>query len=124
QYLDQFSPEMRAALQAVSSHIYFRLSSADADRVAGAMDGGKPLAHLLKNLPNRQAVVKIGPESWKQIKVRSVRAETTDSSDLYERSRRRWARSRAQVEQEIRSRTPKRPPPSVVNAQESLDEWE
>jgi hypothetical protein len=124
QYLDQFSPEMRAALQAVSSHIYFRLSSADADRTAAALDGGKPLAHLLKNLPNRQAVVKIGPESWKHIKVRSVRAENTDFADLYDRSQRRWARPRTQVEQEINSRTPKRAPASPANAQESLDEWE
>jgi hypothetical protein len=124
QYMDQFSPEMRAALQAVSTHLYFRLSSADADRTASALDGGKSLSHLLKNLPNRQAVVKVGPEPWKHIKVRSVRSETADHSDLYERSRRRWARPRTAIERAIEARVPKTSPASALELEESLHEWD
>src|ERR1043166_4484094 len=50
QYLDQLAPDMRSALQAVSTQIFFHLSPPDADKISGFLDGGKAVAHLLKNL--------------------------------------------------------------------------
>jgi len=43
---------MRAAILSVGTHIFFQLSAADAQQIATALDGGKPLAELLKNLPD------------------------------------------------------------------------
>ncbi len=62
QFLDQYPAEMRAAILAVGTHAFFQLSSADAAQVAQALDGGRPLAERLKNLPLRHAIVKSGPE--------------------------------------------------------------
>ena len=42
QFLDQYPPEMRAAILAVGTHIFFQLSSPDAHQIATALDGGKP----------------------------------------------------------------------------------
>ena len=53
QFLDQYPPEMRAAILAVGTHLFFQLSSSDAQNVAAALDGGKTLAEILKNLPRR-----------------------------------------------------------------------
>ena len=44
QFLDQHPPAMRSALAAVGSHIYFQLSSGDAEKVAGTLDGGRTLS--------------------------------------------------------------------------------
>src|SRR6266700_16607 len=41
QFLDQFPREMRAATQAVGTHIAFQLSSDDAQQLAQVLDGGK-----------------------------------------------------------------------------------
>jgi hypothetical protein len=35
---------MLSALAAVGSHIYFQLSSGDAEKVAGTLDGGRTLS--------------------------------------------------------------------------------
>ena len=43
QFLDQYPPQMRAAIFAIGTHIFFQLSSPDADKVSGALDGGKSL---------------------------------------------------------------------------------
>ena len=48
QFLDQYPPEMRAAILAVGTHIFFQLSSSDAQQVATALDGGKALAEILE----------------------------------------------------------------------------
>ncbi|MGH7936599.1 MAG: type IV secretory system conjugative DNA transfer family protein, partial [Chthoniobacterales bacterium] len=66
QFLEQYPPEMRAAILSVGTHIFFQLSSSDARDIAAALDGGKPLAELLKNLPRRHAVVKTGNERWRE----------------------------------------------------------
>lgn len=104
QYIDQLAADMRSALQAVSTQIFFHLSPLDADKVSGFLDGGKTLAHLLKNLPHRQIVTKSRTEGWKHGQVINVRTPRTDFSDLYERARNRWARPRRQVEAEIAGR--------------------
>ena len=120
QFLDQYPPQMRSAILAVGTHIFFQLSSVDADRIAVALDGGKSLAAILKNLPKRQAVVKSGSSRWQQFEVPEVREPGVGSDDLYYRSRQRWAKRRVDVEREITDRIG--PVQKTIN--EQLDDWE
>lgn len=120
QYLDRFSPEMKAALSAVGSHIYFRLSSQDADRVASALDGGRSMAHQLKNLPNRQLIAKCGSDPWARVQVANSFPARTDFADLYARCQRRWTRTREEIETEIQQRQAAHSP----ERSEVLDGWE
>src|SRR5207253_5968063 len=69
QFLDQHPPEMRAAILAVHTHVFFQLSSVDASLIAQALDGGGSLAYRLKNLPQRHCIVKSGPERWMEVLV-------------------------------------------------------
>src|SRR5258708_24873158 len=107
QYLDQSPPQLRSAVLAIGTHICFQLSSADADKMAQALDGGKNLAELLRNLSMRNFVVKSGSDHWKQVLAPKVDPLKTDFRDLYERSQKRWARERSEIEQEIQGRVPK-----------------
>ena len=120
QFLDQYPPDMRAAIMAVGTHIFFQLSSADAQQIANALDGGKPLAERLKNLPRRHIVVKSGHAARQQALVPTVTPPKVDPTDLYVRSRARWARSRTAIEDEIRERQ------ADVNRtpNEALHDWE
>jgi hypothetical protein len=104
QFLDQYPPEMRAAINAVGTQIFFQLSSSDATQVANALDGGKTLAEILKNLPRRHMVVKTGAERWQQTMVPMLAEPKTDPSDLIARSRARWSRKRSDIEAEVRQR--------------------
>lgn len=104
QYLDQYPAEMRSAILAVGTHIFFQLSSADAQAIATALDGGKPLAERLKNLPRRHIVVKTGHERWQEAIVPTLKETKADYTDLYNRCRNRWARRRDEIEQAISSR--------------------
>ncbi len=120
QFLDQNPAEMRAAMMAIGTHIFFQLSSSDAQLISSALDGGKSLAELLKNLPRRHMVVKTGSERWQQAVAPMLAEPKTDPSDLYARSRARWARKRTDIERDIRERQ------SVAGrtTKESLDDWE
>ena len=120
QFLEQYPPQIRAAIMAVGTHIFFQLSSADADKVASALDGGKRLAETLKNLPKRRLVVKSGSERWHEVLVPSVSQPESDSTDLYNRCRARWARRRTDIEAEIRQRHQR----ASQRAEEVLDDWE
>jgi hypothetical protein len=104
QFLDQYPTEMRSAILAVGTHIFFQLSSPDAQQIAVALDGGKQLSELLKNLPRRHMIVKIGHERWGEAVVPNVSEPKSDFKSLYHRSRARWARKRSDVEQEITRR--------------------
>jgi hypothetical protein len=104
QYLDQYPPSMRSAVLSVASHILFQLSSADADKMAAALDGGKSLSEMLKNLPPRHFVAKIGHCRWQRGVVSTVADSRTDTTDLYRRCRERWTRRRADIESDIRAR--------------------
>jgi hypothetical protein len=104
QFLDQYPAEMRSAILAVGTHAYFQLSSTDASQVAQALDGGKPLAERLKNLPLRHAIVKSSPDRWAEIRVPTVEAANVDYTDLVNRSRFKWGRTRKQIEQDIAKR--------------------
>jgi Helicase HerA, central domain len=104
QFLDQYPDEMRSAILAMGSHIFFQLSSPDAQQIAMSLDGARPLAELLKNLPRRHMVVKTGSERWREGVVPTVEQPRVDFSDLYRRSHARWARKRSDVEKEIAER--------------------
>jgi hypothetical protein len=119
QYIDQLAPDMRAALQAVSTQIFFHLAPVDAEKVAGFLDGGKQLAHLLKNLPHRQIVTKSRTDVWKHGAVVDVKTPRTDFSDLYGRARLRFARPRKQIEAEISGRVVR-----TASTQRNLNDWE
>ena len=120
QFLDQYPSEMRAAILAVGTHIFFQLSSSDAQQVATALDGGKALAEILKNLPRRHMIVKTGAERWQQTLVPTLAEPKTDPSDLYARCQARWARKRSDIEADIRERQ------AVTGrkTKEALDAWE
>jgi hypothetical protein len=120
QFLEQYPPQMRAAIMAVGTHIFFQLSSVDADRMATALDGGKRLAELLKNLPKRHLVIKSGSYRPQEVLVPTVAEPAADYTDLYNRCRARWARRRTEVEVEIRQRHQQ----AKRGAEEVLDDWE
>lgn len=120
QFLEQYPAQMRAAIMAVGTHVFFQLSSTDADKIASALDGGKRLAELLKNLPKRQMVVKSGSHRHQEVLVPNVAEPAADYSDLYNRCRARWARRRSDVETEIRARHQQ----ASRRTEEALDEWE
>jgi Helicase HerA, central domain len=104
QFLDQYPAQMRAAILAVGTHVFFQLSSADAAQVAQALDGGKSLAERLKNLPQRHAILKSGAERWTEFAVPTVRSPQVDYSDLATRSRFTRGRARVVIEREIAGR--------------------
>jgi Type IV secretion-system coupling protein DNA-binding domain len=120
QFLDQYPPEMRAAILSVGTHVFFQLSSVDAYHIAQALDGGKPLGERLKNLSQRHAVVKSGPERWGEIVIPTVRDPHTAFSDLLNRSRHRFGRTRIEIERDIAKRQ------SLVGSsgKEFFDAWE
>ena len=120
QYLDQYPPQLRSAVLAIGTHICFQLSSTDADKMAQALDGGKNLAELLRNLPLRNFVIKSGSDPWKQVLAPKVEVLQNDFRGFYERCQKRWAKERFRIEEEIQSRVPK----SEGSGKEGLDEWE
>jgi hypothetical protein len=120
QFLEQYPQQMRAAIMAVGTHIFFQLSSPDADKIASALDGGKRLAEILKNLPKRHMVVKSGSHRHQEVLVPNVADPATDFADLYNRCRGRWARRRADIEVEIRQRHLQ----ANRRTEEVLNDWE
>lgn len=105
QYLDQYPPEMRAAILSVGTLVFFQLVGSDAEKASSLLDGGKRLTELLKDLPKRNMVMKSGNERWVQAQVPTVAEPRTSSTDLHNRCRARWARRRTDIEAEIRTRS-------------------
>lgn len=120
QFLDQYPAEMRAAILAVGTHAFFQLSSVDANQVAQALDGGKPLAEKLKNLPQRHAIVKTGAERYAEIRIPTIHDPRVDYTDLLNRSRYQWGRVRAHIERDIA----KRQAVADRKTEEVLNDWE
>jgi len=104
QFLDQYPPEMRAAILAVGPHAFFQLSSADANQVAQALDGVKPLAERLKNLRQRHCIVKTGAERWTEVRIPTIEDPKVDYTGLLTRSRYQWGQVRSQIEKDIAKR--------------------
>jgi len=119
QFLEQHPPEVRAALLSAGSFVLFRLSAPDAEKFATYFDGGKRLAELLKNLPQRHVVVKTGDQHWQQAVIPRIEDPEIDYSDLYRRCRLRWMRPRAQIEAEIRERHQR-----AAHSREEFNDWE
>ena len=125
QFLGQLPPSMQAAASAVGTHIYFQLSSGDADKAASSLDGGKRLSALLKNLVKRHVVLKSGSDHWVEVQVSRVPQTEADSSDLLARVRRRWSTPRQQVEAQIRQRLVRfAAPQSGEGLREELHDWD
>ena len=120
QFLDQYPPAMRSALAAVGSHIYFQLSSSDAEKVAGTLDGGRTLAQELKNLPQRHLVLKSGHQRVERAIVPTIAQPEGDARDLLARSLQRWARRRTEIEAAIRRRHES----MRITTGEALHDWE
>lgn len=120
QYLEQLPQEMRAAILAIGTHLFFQLSPPDAQFVAAALDGGKTLAERLKNLPPRQLIVKSGSDRLAEVAVPELREAKVPWQNLYERSRRQWGKTHNAIDEEIAARQ------ATVgrSAQEALHEWE
>jgi hypothetical protein len=104
QFLDQYPQTMRAAIQSVGTHVFFQLSTNDAPQIAQALDGGKPLAERLKNLPPRHFVVKSGADRAREGVVPNVDEPKANAEDLVARARAFRARPRAEIEKEITER--------------------
>jgi hypothetical protein len=119
QFLDQYPLPMRSAIFSVGSHISFQLSNADAATVAQMLDGGKPLAEQLKNLPPRHFIMKSGADRWAEGCVPTVEDPRTNFSDLVNRSRAVYAKPRAEIEQEIAARRAN----FTTNPNEALHDW-
>ncbi len=120
QFLDQYPAEMRAAILAVGTHVFFQLSSADAAQIAQALDGGKPLAERLKNLPARHAIVKSSSDRWAEIVVPTVVEPKVDYTDLVSRTRYVQSRVRAHIERDIAERQKQ----YTQTTSEALHDWE
>ncbi len=104
QFLEQIPQEMRAALLSVATHVFFQLSSADATLVSQILDGGRPLAERLKNLPNQHFIVKTGSDRWVEARVPRVEEPKVDYTDLWTRTRYERGRVRAHIERDIAQR--------------------
>ena len=104
QFLDQYPAPMRAAILSIGTHCFFQLSSTDATAVAQMLDGGKSLAELLKNLPQRHFVMKSGADRWTEACVPPVEDAKASYADLLNRSRALRTRPRAEIEREIGER--------------------
>jgi energy-coupling factor transporter ATP-binding protein EcfA2 len=120
QFLDQYPPAMRSALAAVGSHIYFQLSSSDAEKMAGTLDGGRTLTQELKNLPQRHLVLKSGHLRFERAVVPTIAQPEGDARDLLARSLQRWARRRTEIEAAIRHRHES----MRITTGEALHDWE
>jgi len=121
QFLDQYPPQMRSAILAIGTHILFQLSSQDAEKMAAALDGGKHLAEILKNLPPRNLVVKSGHHHHQHVIVPDFAPARADFQNLLTRCKDRWARRRADVEREIRGRIGIN---HTQETREALDGWQ
>jgi hypothetical protein len=104
QFLDQYPAEMRAAILAVGTHVFFQLSSADANQIAQALDGGRSLAERLKNLYQRHAIMKSGADRAVEFRVPTVREPQADYTDLLNGSRYLRGRVRQHIERDIAER--------------------
>jgi hypothetical protein len=104
QFLDQYPAQMRAAILSIGTHAFFQLSSADATTVSQILDGGKPLAERLKNLPQRHFLLKSDSDRWVEGSVPTVEDTKSSYRDLLNRSRTLRARPRAEIERDIAQR--------------------
>jgi energy-coupling factor transporter ATP-binding protein EcfA2 len=120
QFLDQYPQAMRSAILSVGTHVCFQLSSTDADKMGPNLAGSKHLAELLKNLPHQELIAKSGSYPATHLRVPEIPKPQASFADLYERSRRRWARRRTDIERQIQERQKA----ATETQAEVLDAWD
>lgn len=104
QYLEQYAPSMRAAMLAMGSHVFFALSGPDAERVAHAIGRGRETAQRLRNLPKRNFILREAGGSIDEGRVPTVAQPRVSAVKLLARVKRRWTRSRREVDAQILAR--------------------
>jgi hypothetical protein len=119
QFSAQLPAEMRSAVQAVGTRIFFQLSPEDARHVADEIDGGKNTTETLKNLPVRHVVIKSANYPPQQVRTPNVFTEKNSIDVLLNDSNEIYARRREEINADILERRPK--PESL---KEVIDEWE
>jgi hypothetical protein len=119
QFSGQLPAQMRSAIQAVGTRIFFQLSPEDAEQVARDIAGGKNMADRLKNLPPRHFIAKQGNHKPYEVFTPDVPTAKTPAVDLYVASSNLHARQREEVERDILARRPKASP-----SKETLNDWE
>ena len=104
QHLQQYPVRIRAALFSAGTTIFFRSSPEDVPRLATSVDGTSSIERLLKELPDRQFLVRAGSERVLHIRAPAVALSGRLPMELLERSSQFWTRPRDLIETEIRSR--------------------
>lgn len=120
QFLQQFPPTLRAAIQAIGTQICFQLSSDDATGMSAVMSGGKTLAEILKSLPKRQFAIRTGNYTAQLVQAPTLEIPKANFTGLLERSIQRHARLRTDIEREIQGRVPR----DASGKAEALHDWE
>lgn len=115
QYLEQYEGSMRAAVLSVGTQILFQLSASDAERMGAALGGGRHLRNQLRNLSQRELVMKSGSLRHQHVQVPELSLPPLRTDFLLRRSNLRYARKREDVEAEIAARQGKR--------ERSLNAW-
>jgi hypothetical protein len=119
QVSEQLPQHLRAAIGAIGTRVYFRLSPDDAAHAAQALGGGRTMAERLRNLPPRHAIVKSGHYPPREIRTLDVEDTNASAADFLRRSMDIYAVSRSQTEADIMRRRPK--PESL---KEVISDWE
>jgi DNA helicase HerA-like ATPase len=119
QFSNQLPAQMRSAVQAVGTRIFFQLSPEDAEQIARDISGNKGMADKLKNLPPRHFIAKQGNHKPYEVVTPDVVTAQAPAADLYTASSNLHAQRREEVERDILARRPKTTP-----TKEALNDWD
>jgi hypothetical protein len=118
QFNAQLPAQMRSAVQAVGTRIFFQLSPEDAEQAARDISAGKTMASQLKNLAPRHFVVKQSNYKAHEVMTPDAITAKTPAVDLYAASNALHARRREDIERDILARRPK-----PAQLKEVLNDW-
>jgi hypothetical protein len=118
QFNTQLPAQMRSAVQAVGTRIFFQLSPEDAEQAARDISGGKTMASQLKNLAPRHFVIKQSNYKAHEVVTPDAVTAKTSAVDLYAASNALHARRREDIERDILARRPK-----PAQLKEVLNDW-
>jgi hypothetical protein len=104
QYLEQYPKEVKAAIMAIGSHIYFQVSGDDAAYLSRVMLQGASVTNRLVNLPQRRFLYKTLGNDLKEAEAQDVPQLGTIGKGLYERSQKRSSEKREEIERSITKR--------------------
>lgn len=119
QYQNQLTPSLRSAIQAIGTRICFQLSPEDAAQVASEVEGGKSMVERLRRLPPRHVIVRSGQYRPQELVTPDIVPAKLPAEAFLLESNRIYARLRAEIDADIRSRRP-----SKQATEEALHEWE